>query len=86
MGKIQVCPIIIVPKFIIEQSTCNGIHVVKITCGNDVLSPSCEDCPKSNITRSDEQWCGGNCRIDENDGKCKENSKLYYHDESVQCK
>ena len=74
---LPIYPTITVYKFIIERSSYNGTLSVEITCGNDVLSPSCKNCPKTNDTQNDEQWCAGNCRIDKNDGICKENSKFF---------
>ena len=46
---------------------------MRITCGNEILSPRCSACPKTDDAKN-ENWCDGNCYFDENDEICKEGS------------
>ena len=48
---------------------------VKVSCGNGVLSPSCNLCPQSNDTEL-KSWCRGTCYFDERDEICKEGNIL----------
>ena len=46
-----------------------------ISCGNSIMSPSCNLCPKLNNTGFD-IGCGGNCKIEETTGICKDECKI----------
>lgn len=45
--------------------------LVNLTCGNGILSPNCNLCPKNGDTITN-SWCSGNCYYDENDELCKQ--------------
>ena len=48
-----------------------------ISCGNDIMSPQCRLCPKPNATGLTD-WCGGNCKLDEDTRICKESKYCSY--------
>ena len=48
-----------------------------ISCGNKTISPRCDLCPKSN-NEGPNDWCGGNCKIDDSNGSCKERCKFSF--------
>ena len=47
---------------------------VHVSCGDNVMAPSCFMCPKSNDTIS-HSWCSGYCTYDTDNDICTERSK-----------
>ena len=50
------------------------IYSVKVSCGNGILTPSCNDCPRTNDNVN--SWCAGSCTFDNESKTCLE-SKSY---------
>ena len=65
-----------IAKYSFELYT-NLIHQITFTitdvisCGNSIISPSCNLCPKVNHTEF-HIGCGGNCKFEETTGICKD--------------
>ena len=46
-----------------------------ITCGNGIMSPRCDLCPKAHDTNFT-NWCGGNCVVENSTGVCSNQCKI----------
>ena len=57
--------------------SCNPIITERVSCGDEILYPSCSLCPKN--VENPGNWCKGNCYIDSDTGYCKEKGIKFHN-------